>query len=110
MLTSNEKLDELALELLSNCCSVPAHLECNGFGLVCLTGLVTIQRKYSLPNCTLQRGLSEATTGMQSTEVRPYLNVGECGCYLTASKQPLSGGGLLNPGDAVSSYVRNFFK
>lgn len=73
---------------------------------------MTIQRKYSLPNCTLLlEGLSDATTGMQSTEVRPLLSMlVNAECYLTASKQPLSGGrdffeSLVT---AVSGYAQEF--
>ena len=73
---------------------------------------MTIQRKYSLPNCTLiLEGLSDATTGTQSTEVRPLLSMlVNAECYLPASKQPLSGGrdffeSLVT---AVSGYAQEF--
>ena len=73
---------------------------------------MTIQRKYSLPNCTLiLEGLSDATTGTQSTEVRPLLSMlVNAECYLAASKQPLSGGrdffeSLVT---AVSGYAQEF--
>ncbi|MBV8885234.1 MAG: DUF4335 domain-containing protein [Chroococcidiopsidaceae cyanobacterium CP_BM_RX_35] len=73
---------------------------------------MTIQRLYSLPNCTLVlEGLSDATTGTFIEEMRPLLStLVSVDCYLAASVQPLSGGrdffeSLIA---AVSSYAQEF--
>ena len=76
---------------------------------------MTIQRKYSLPNCTLiLEGLSVSTNGATSTDVRPLLSMlvnAECHISTTAtSKQSLTGGrdffeSLVT---AVSGYAQEF--
>lgn len=72
---------------------------------------MTIQRSYSLPNCTLiVEGLSEATFGTE-TEVRPLLSIlVNAECHLAGTTQPLVGGrdfleSLLT---AVSVYAQEF--
>jgi len=54
---------------------------------------MTIQRSYSLPNCTLiVEGLSEATSDQQA-EARPLISIlVNAECHLAASNQPLVGG------------------
>lgn len=73
---------------------------------------MTIQRKYSLPNCTLiLEGLSNATNGVQSMEVRPLLSIlVNVECYLAASQQPISGGRdfLESLVTAVNGYAQEF--
>ena len=73
---------------------------------------MTIQRKYSLPNCTLiLEGLSVSTSGTQFTEVRPLLSMlVNVECYLAASSQPLSGGRdfLESLVISVSGYAQEF--
>ena len=73
---------------------------------------MTIQRLYSLPNCTLVlEGLSDPITGMPSGDVRPLLStLVNVDCYLAASVKPLSGGrdffeSLVT---AVSGYAQEF--
>jgi len=74
---------------------------------------MTIQRKYSLPNCTLiLEGLSESLNGSQSQDnVRPVLSIlVSAECHLASLKQPLSGGrdffeSLVT---AVSGYAQEF--
>jgi hypothetical protein len=55
---------------------------------------MNIQRKYSLPNCTLVlEGLSDATRAAQFQELRPALSIlVNAECYLSGYSQPLSGG------------------
>ena len=74
---------------------------------------MTIQRKYSLPNCTLLlEGLSDGTTGMQSTDVRPLLSIlVNAECHFNNSNQPPLTGGrdfLENLAIAVSAYAQEF--
>lgn len=73
---------------------------------------MTIQRKYSLPNCTLLlEGLSDGTTGMQSTDLRPLLSIlVNAECHFSNSNQPLTGGRdfLENLAIAVSAYAQEF--
>lgn len=74
---------------------------------------MTIQRKYSLPNCTLLlEGLSDGTTGMQSTDVRPLLSIlVNAECHFNNSHQPPLTGGrdfLENLAIAVSAYAQEF--
>ncbi len=73
---------------------------------------MTIQRKYSLPNCTLLlEGLTESTTSAQSAEVRPVISMlVNAECHLAGTDQPLTGGrdffeSLVS---AVSSYAQEF--
>ena len=73
---------------------------------------MTIQRKYSLPNCTLLlEGLSVSTNGATSTDIRPLLSMlVNAECHLATSKQPLTGGrdffeSLVT---AVSGYAQEF--
>ncbi|MFQ4146527.1 DUF4335 domain-containing protein [Chlorogloeopsis sp. ULAP02] len=55
---------------------------------------MNIQRKYSLPNCTLVlEGLSDAAQAAQYQELRPALSIlVNAECYLSGYRQPLSGG------------------
>ena len=74
---------------------------------------MTIQRKYSLPNFTLLlEGLSDGTTGMQSTDVRPLLSIlVNAECHFNNSNQPPLTGGrdfLENLAIAVSAYAQEF--
>lgn len=74
---------------------------------------MTIQRKYSLPNCTLLlEGLSDGTTGMQSMDVRPLLSIlVNAECHFNNSNQPPLTGGrdfLENLAIAVSAYAQEF--
>ncbi|MFB2770547.1 DUF4335 domain-containing protein [Pelatocladus sp. BLCC-F211] len=73
---------------------------------------MNIQRKYSLPNCTLVlEGLSDATRAAQFQELRPALSIlVNAECYLSGYGQPLSGGreffeSLVR---AVSAYAQEF--
>jgi Domain of unknown function (DUF4335) len=73
---------------------------------------MNIQRKYSLPNCTLLlEGLSDASKATHFQEMRPELSIlVNAECYLTGLKQPLTGGreffeGLVR---AVSGYAQQF--
>lgn len=73
---------------------------------------MTIQRLYSLPNCTLVlEGLSDAMTGTSLQEMRPLLStLVNVDCYLAANVEPLSGGrdffeSLVT---AVSGYAQEF--
>jgi Domain of unknown function (DUF4335) len=72
---------------------------------------MTIQRQYSLPNCTLLlEGLSDATTG-NAQEVRPVMSIlVNAECHLAGGVPSLSGGrdffeGLVK---AVSRYAQEF--
>ena len=73
---------------------------------------MNIQRKYSLPNCTLLlEGLSEVTKAAHFQEMRPELSIlVNAECYLSAYPQPLAGGreffeSLVR---AVSAYAQEF--
>ncbi|MDF5739873.1 MULTISPECIES: DUF4335 domain-containing protein [unclassified Nostoc] len=73
---------------------------------------MNIQRKYSLPNCTLLlEGLSDVTRAAQFQEMRPELSIlVNAECYLSGYNQPLTGGreffeSLVR---AVSGYAQEF--
>lgn len=73
---------------------------------------MNIQRKYSLPNCTLLlEGLSDASKAAHYQEMRPELSIlVNAECYLSGLSQPLVGGreffeGLVR---AVSAYAQEF--
>ncbi|UKO99417.1 DUF4335 domain-containing protein [Nostoc sp. UHCC 0870] len=73
---------------------------------------MNIQRKYSLPNCTLLlEGLSDATRGTHFQEMRPELSIlVNAECYISNHNQPLVGGreffeSLVR---AVSGYAQEF--
>ena len=73
---------------------------------------MNIQRKYSLPNCTLLlEGLSDATKGANFRELRPELSIlVNAECYVSGHNQPLAGGreffeSLVR---AVSGYAQEF--
>lgn len=73
---------------------------------------MNIQRKYSLPNCTLLlEGLSDVTRAAQFQEMRPELSIlVNAECYLSGYNQPLTGGreffeSLVR---AVSAYAQEF--
>ncbi|MBD2727897.1 DUF4335 domain-containing protein [Nostoc sp. FACHB-892] len=73
---------------------------------------MNIQRKYSLPNCTLLlEGLSDVTRAAQFQEMRPELSIlVNAECYLSGYNQPITGGreffeSLVR---AVSGYAQEF--
>ncbi|MBW4670721.1 MAG: DUF4335 domain-containing protein [Cyanomargarita calcarea GSE-NOS-MK-12-04C] len=73
---------------------------------------MNIQRKYSLPNCTLLlEGLSDASRTAHFQELRPELSIlVNAECYFTGYNQPLTGGrdffeSLVR---AVSAYAQEF--
>ncbi|MBK1989094.1 DUF4335 domain-containing protein [Sphaerospermopsis aphanizomenoides BCCUSP55] len=73
---------------------------------------MNIQRKYSLPNCTLLlEGLSDVTISAQFQELRPELSIlVNAECYLSSYSQPIAGGreffeSLVR---AVSAYAQEF--
>ncbi|MFH7027792.1 MAG: DUF4335 domain-containing protein [Heteroscytonema crispum UTEX LB 1556] len=73
---------------------------------------MNIQRKYSLPNCTLLlEGLSDATRAAHFQEMRPELSIlVNAECYLSGYNQPLMGGreffeSLVR---SVSAYAQEF--
>lgn len=73
---------------------------------------MNIQRKYSLPNCTLRlEGLSDASRAIHFQELRPELSIlVNAECYLSGLSQPLAGGreffeSLVR---AVSAYAQEF--
>jgi Domain of unknown function (DUF4335) len=73
---------------------------------------MNIQRKYSLPNCTLLlEGLSDAAKAAHLQELRPELSIlVNVECYISGYKQPLVGGreffeSLVR---AVSAYAQEF--
>ncbi|AUB36399.1 WD40 repeat [Nostoc flagelliforme CCNUN1] len=73
---------------------------------------MNIQRKYSLPNCTLLlEGLSDVTKAAHFQEMRPELSIlVNAECYLSGYNQPLTGGrnffeSLVR---AVSGYAQEF--
>lgn len=55
---------------------------------------MTIQRQYSLPNCTLiLEGLGDAATVLAPTDPRPLMSILiNAECYLSGQEKPLSGG------------------
>lgn len=73
---------------------------------------MNIQRKYSLPNCTLLlEGLSDVNRAAHFQELRPELSIlVNAECYLSSYNQPLTGGreffeSLVR---AVSAYAQQF--
>jgi len=73
---------------------------------------MNIQRKYSLPNCTLLlEGLSDITRSAQVQQLRPELSIlVNAECYLPGCNQPISGGreffeSLIR---VVSNYAQEF--
>ncbi|BAZ30065.1 hypothetical protein NIES4074_25210 [Cylindrospermum sp. NIES-4074] len=73
---------------------------------------MNIQRKYSLPNCTLLlEGLSDVNRAAHFQELRPELSIlVNAECYLSSYNQPLTGGreffeSLVR---AVSAYAQEF--
>ena len=73
---------------------------------------MNIQRKYSLPNCTLLlEGLSDVSRAAHFQELRPELSIlVNAECYLSGYNQPLTGGreffeSLVR---AVSAYAQEF--
>lgn len=73
---------------------------------------MNIQRKYSLPNCTLLlEGLSDVAPTTQFQELRPELSIlVNAECYLSGHSQPIAGGreffeSLVR---AVSAYAQEF--
>ncbi|MBH8562517.1 DUF4335 domain-containing protein [Nostoc sp. CENA67] len=73
---------------------------------------MNIQRKYSLPNCTLLlEGLSDASRAAHFQELRPELSIlVNAECHLSGHNQPLAGGreffeSLVR---AVSAYAQEF--
>ncbi|MFM6105359.1 MAG: DUF4335 domain-containing protein, partial [Sphaerospermopsis kisseleviana] len=73
---------------------------------------MNIQRKYSLPNCTLLlEGLSDVAPTTQFQELRPELSIlVNAECYLSSYSQPITGGreffeSLVR---AVSAYAQEF--
>lgn len=73
---------------------------------------MNIQRKYSLPNCTLLlEGLSDASKATHFQEMRPELSIlVNVECYLSGLKQPLVGGREFfeNLVRVVSGYAQEF--
>jgi Domain of unknown function (DUF4335) len=73
---------------------------------------MNIQRKYSLPNCTLLlEGLSDATRAAHFQELRPELSIlVNAECYLSSYEQPLVGGREFfeSLARAVSAYAQEF--
>lgn len=73
---------------------------------------MTIQRQYSLPNCTLVlEGLGDAAS-LNQADPRPLMSVLiNAECYLVGLNQPLSGGRefLEHMVKAVSRYAQEFF-
>ncbi|HEY9851241.1 MAG TPA: DUF4335 domain-containing protein [Leptolyngbyaceae cyanobacterium] len=73
---------------------------------------MTIQRQYSLPNCTLVlEGLSDATTGSGQLDVRPVMSIlVNAECHLAGSGPPLTGGREFFESliAAVSNYAQEF--
>ncbi len=74
---------------------------------------MNIQRKYSLPNCTLLlEGLSDATKITHFQEMRPELSIlVNAECHISGYQQPISGGrdffeSLVR---AVNAYAQEFF-
>ncbi|MBL1174656.1 DUF4335 domain-containing protein [Pantanalinema sp. GBBB05] len=55
---------------------------------------MTIQRQYSLPNCTLiLEGLGDGTVAIAPTDPRPLMSILiNAECYLSGQEKPLSGG------------------
>ena len=73
---------------------------------------MTIQRQYSLPNCTLfLEGLSDATTGNGQLEMRPVMSIlVNAECHLAGGKPTISGGREFFESlvKAVSRYAQGF--
>ncbi|AKG21896.1 DUF4335 domain-containing protein [Calothrix sp. 336/3] len=73
---------------------------------------MNIQRKYSLPNCTiLLEGLSDASRAVHFQELRPELSIlVNAECYLAGYEQPLIGGREFFESlvQAVSAYAQEF--
>lgn len=74
---------------------------------------MTIERKYSLPNCTLLlEGLSDGTTGTQPRDGRPLISIlVNAECNFPNSNHPILTGGrdfLESLVTAVSSYAQEF--
>lgn len=73
---------------------------------------MNIQRKYSLPNCTLLlEGLSDVAPTTQFQELRPELSIlVNAECYLSSYSQPITGGREFfeNLVRAVSAYAQEF--
>ncbi|GET43613.1 DUF4335 domain-containing protein [Microseira wollei] len=73
---------------------------------------MTIQRQYSLPNCTLfLEGLSDATTGNRQLEMRPVMSIlVNAECHLAGGKPTISGGREFFESlvKAVSRYAQAF--
>ncbi|ARV60898.1 hypothetical protein BZZ01_21800 [Nostocales cyanobacterium HT-58-2] len=73
---------------------------------------MNIQRKYSLPNCTLLlEGLSDASKAAHFQELRPELSIlVNAECYLSGDGKPLAGGREFFESlvKAVSAYAQEF--
>jgi Domain of unknown function (DUF4335) len=73
---------------------------------------MTIQRQYSLPNCTLfLEGLSDATTGNGQSDLRPILSIlVNAECHFAGAIQSISGGREFFESlvKAVSRYAQEF--
>ncbi|MFM6310576.1 MAG: DUF4335 domain-containing protein, partial [Dolichospermum sp.] len=71
---------------------------------------MNIQRKYSLPNCTLiLEGLSDITRTANFQDLRPELSIlVNAECYLSGNTQPIVGGREFFESlvTAVSNYVQ----
>ncbi|MBD2098646.1 DUF4335 domain-containing protein [Trichocoleus sp. FACHB-591] len=73
---------------------------------------MTIQRQYSLPNCTLVlEGLSDPTASMNPAEMRPLMSILiNAECRISGREQPISGGRdfFVALVAAVSRYAQEF--
>ncbi|MEC4814498.1 MAG: DUF4335 domain-containing protein [Scytonema sp. PMC 1069.18] len=73
---------------------------------------MNIQRKYSLPNCTLLlEGLNDASRAAHFQEMRPELSIlVNVECYISGYKKPLAGGREFFESlvKAVSTYAQEF--
>ena len=74
---------------------------------------MTIQRQYSLPNCTLVLdGLSDPTATTNPTDIRPLMSILiNAECRFVGFEQPLTGGRdfFISLVTAVSRYAQEFF-